>query len=85
MNYVELVGYLAGTLTMIAFLPQSIKTIKTKDISSLSLTSYLIYFSGITSWIIYGYFLGSNPMVIFNSISLLPIMPIIYLLIRNKK
>ena len=85
MNYIELIGYFAGILTMIAFLPQSIKTIKTKNVKGLSLLSYVIYFIGVASWTIYGYFIGSNPMFIFNSICLLTIAPILYMLIRYKK
>jgi len=85
MNYIELIGYFAGVLTMIAFLPQSIKTIRSRDIRGLSLLSYMIYFTGVSSWTIYGYFIGSNPMVIFNSICLLTVAPILYMLITYKK
>lgn len=85
MNYVELIGYIAGVLTMVAFLPQSIKTIKSRDVRGLSLLSYTIYFTGIFSWVAYGYFIGSNPMVIFNSICLLTVAPILYMLVRYKR
>ena len=65
----EFFGYLAGILTAICFLPQTIKTIRTRDVKGLSLTSYFIYTIGILSWVIYGFFIHSVPMILFNSIS----------------
>ena len=65
----EFFGYMAGILTAICFMPQTIKTIRTKDVKGLSLTSYFIYTIGILCWVIYGFFIHSVPMILFNSIS----------------
>lgn len=66
----EIMGYLAGICTAIVFLPQSVQTIKTKDVSGLSLGSYLIYCFGMLCWIAYGIYLHSVQMMLFNTISL---------------
>ena len=42
----EFLGYLAGICTAVVFLPQSLQTIKTKDVTGLSLSTYIIYCVG---------------------------------------
>lgn len=81
----EFLGYLAGICTAIVFLPQSIQTIKTKDVSGLSFGSYVIYCIGMVSWIAYGAYLHSIQMIIFNAISLFFAAIILYMIIRQKK
>ena len=66
----EFLGYLAGICTAIVFLPQTIQTIKEKNVSGLSLGTYIIYCVGMISWILYGIYLNSIQMIVFNTISL---------------
>ena len=61
-------GYLAAILTTAAFLPQLIKTIKTKKADDVSLIT-LIMFVGVFSWIIYGYKISSTPILTANLIT----------------
>ena len=42
----EILGYLAGICTAIVFLPQTIQTIKTKNVEGMSLITYIIYCIG---------------------------------------
>ncbi|MFK7952301.1 MAG: SemiSWEET transporter [Ekhidna sp.] len=67
----QLIGYIAAILTTISFLPQAIRTIKTKDTSGLSLTMYGLFIIGILFWILYGIQLGELPIIISNAITLL--------------
>ncbi len=80
----EFLGYLAGISTAVCFLPQTIKTIQTHDVKGLSFLSYLIYNIGILSWILYGAYLHSFQMILFNSISLIFAGTILYMIIRKK-
>lgn len=82
--FFEILGYLAGVCTAIAFLPQVIQTIKDKNVSGLSLTSYIIYCSGVVSWILYGYYLHSLQMIVFNSVSLFFSSIVLILIIKNR-
>ena len=66
----EFLGYLAGICTAIVFLPQSIQTIKTRDTTGLSKMTYIVYCVGMVSWILYGIYLHSIQMILFNAISL---------------
>ena len=68
---VEIFGYFAAILTTAAFLPQLIKTLKTKKANDVSLTTLVIFILGVLSWIIYGYNISSNPILIANLITLI--------------
>jgi len=81
----EALGYLAGICTAVVFLPQTIQTIKERNISGLSLSTYIIYCTGMISWILYGIYLHSIQMIIFNTISLFFAAIILYLIITEKK
>mgnify|MGYP002624781429 CR=1 FL=1 len=80
----ELLGYIAGVCTAVVFLPQSIKTLKTKNVDGLSLSTYVIYNIGMLAWILYGVYLHSLPMIIFNSISFIFSATILYMIIAVK-
>lgn len=83
----ELLGYIAGICTAIVFLPQSIQTLKTKNVEGLALPTYIIYNIGMLSWILYGIYLHSYQMIIFNSISFFFSSGILYMIVtqKNKK
>ena len=68
---VELLGYLAAVLTTTAFLPQAIKTLRTRDTSGLSLGMYLLFVAGVLAWLGYGVAIGSKPIIIANAVTAL--------------
>lgn len=51
----EIIGVLAGTLTLIGYLPQTIKTIYTRETKDLSLLTFIIIGISATLWTIYGF------------------------------
>ena len=55
MNYVELVGFAAASLTTFAFLPQAIKIHKTQSTKDISLAMFVTTTLGILLWLIYGF------------------------------
>ena len=68
---IEFFGYIAAILTTVAFLPQLIKTLKTKKAEDVSLVTLIMFISGLVSWIIYGYKISSLPILIANIITLI--------------
>ena len=68
---IEFFGYFAAILTTAAFLPQLIKTLKTKRAEDVSLITLIMFISGVASWIIYGYKISSTPILIANIITLI--------------
>jgi len=67
---VELVGFTAATLTTIAFVPQAIKTFRSRDTNSISLGMYTVFTIGIAFWFAYGVLLRSWPMILSNIVTL---------------
>ncbi|TXH72068.1 MAG: hypothetical protein E6Q88_06935 [Lysobacteraceae bacterium] len=65
----EWTGFLAAALTTVAFVPQAVKTIRSKDTRSISLGMYVIFTIGIAFWLIYGIALNSLPMIIANVVT----------------
>ena len=66
---VEFFGYFAAILTTLAFLPQLIKTLKTKKAEDVSLITLIMFLTGVMSWIIYGYKISSTPILLANIIT----------------
>jgi MtN3 and saliva related transmembrane protein len=70
MNITTIIGYLAAVGTTISFLPQAVKTIRTKDVSGISLPMYALFTIGTLFWLIYGVSIGSYQVGIANAITL---------------
>ncbi|MGH8076862.1 MAG: SemiSWEET transporter [Lysobacter sp.] len=65
----EWVGYVAAMLTTLSFVPQAIKTIKTKDTRGISLGMYAVFTVGVAFWLGYGIVLNSWPMIVSNIVT----------------
>ncbi len=64
-------GLLAGTLTTVAFVPQVIRTWKSKSAKDLSLAMLGTFTAGVVCWMIYGVMIDSLPIMLANSITFL--------------
>jgi MtN3 and saliva related transmembrane protein len=67
---IDLIGYLAATLTTVSFVPQAVKTLRSGDTAAISLRMYLLFTSGVALWGIYGLLRGDGPLVVANAITL---------------
>ena len=70
MNTGDLVGAAAAFLTTASFLPQAWLSFRTRDVSGVSLLMYSVFTAGVALWLVYGWLLGSWPMVVANTITL---------------
>ena len=64
-----MIGSIAGVLTTLAFLPQVIKVLQTKDTKAISLGMYLMSVIGIFLWMTHGYIMGDMALLIANLIT----------------
>lgn len=80
---IEWLGYAAAILTTLAFVPQALKTIRSRDTSGISLGMYVIFIVGIGFWFLYGLALGSWPMILANITTFLLAVVILGLKIRH--
>ncbi|MEY4685671.1 MAG: hypothetical protein RLZ25_2130 [Pseudomonadota bacterium] len=67
----ELLGLIAGTLTTLAFLPQVIKTFKSRSAKDISLGMFLLFSAGVALWLVYGIRLGAVPIIAANAVTLI--------------
>ena len=71
MQLITSIGYLAAACTTLSFLPQAIKTIRTKDTSSISLSMYALFTFGTLAWFTFGIFINNIPVYLANGVTLI--------------
>jgi MtN3 and saliva related transmembrane protein len=81
----EIIGLVAAVLTTTSFIPQVVKTWKTKSAGNLSLTMYIAMFTGIVLWLIYGIHLGSLAMILANAVTAILTLIIIIFKLRYEQ
>ena len=69
MPLADWIGAAAATLTTASFVPQVLHTLRTKDVSGISLGMYGAFTLGVALWLVYGLMLGAWPIVIANAIT----------------
>jgi MtN3 and saliva related transmembrane protein len=84
MDLVQLIGLTAGVLTTISFLPQVIKTWKSKSANDLSLLMFSMFCSGILMWLIYGLLINDLPIILSNIATLSLAGTILFFKVRFK-
>jgi MtN3 and saliva related transmembrane protein len=84
MDTIVLVGYIAGTLTTISFVPQVLRAWKLGETRDLSLAMLLLFAMGILLWTYYGIWTASMPIVAANIITFLLILILLGLKVRNR-
>lgn len=65
-----ILGYVAATLTTVAFLPQVVRLYRTKNTEAISTWMYSIFSVGVLLWLIYGCIIEAWPIVVANAITL---------------
>lgn len=83
MTNFSLIGYLAAFCTTFSFVPQAVKTIKTKDTKAISLPMYILFNVGIIIWLVYGLLLNDMPIIIANAITIVMTLTILTLKIKH--
>ena len=84
MNYILILGLVAAFLTTFAYLPQSIKTIKTKHTKDLSLHTIIMLELGLISWLCYGLAISDIPIIAANTVSIVFMSIILIMKIKYK-
>ena len=70
MNPVTILGLVASGFTMMAFVPQVVKTWRTKSSADLSLGMYSLLTGGAVLWLAYGLLIRDLPIVVTNAVTL---------------
>lgn len=70
MDAVNALGLVAGSLTTLAFVPQVVKTWRTRSAADISTFMFLLFSAGVFLWLLYGIALGALPVILANGITL---------------
>lgn len=68
---IETLGFVAGTLTTLSFIPQVARAWRTRSTGDLSLTMLVAFTTGVALWLVYGVALMSWPVIVANGVTLL--------------
>ncbi len=79
---VVLVGLAAGTLTTVAYVPEVVKVLRTRDTKSISRLWLGILAAGMALWTAYGFEISSMPLVVTNITALALVLALASLKIR---
>ncbi|MBK7882787.1 MAG: SemiSWEET transporter [Chitinophagaceae bacterium] len=85
MNAIEILGMSAGTISSITFLPQVIKTWKSKSAKDISLWMFLLVTLSVIMWLVYGILIKSVPIIYTNSMVLMMSLIMLYFKFRFNK
>ena len=67
MDFTQILGYTAGAITSLTFLPQVIKTWKEKSATNISLMMFLIAVTHEAMWITYGILRHDMVIIVTNA------------------
>jgi MtN3 and saliva related transmembrane protein len=84
MTGVDILGYSAGAITSLTFLPQVVKTWKIKSAKDISLMMFVIAAVNEVMWIVYGVLLDNWVIILTNIIVLSMALTMIYFKLRFK-
>lgn len=80
----DLIGYLAACCTTLAFFPQALKVIRTRDTSAISTIMYVLFTLGVTLWLIYGVLLANTAIILANGLTLCLALIILSIVLHNE-
>lgn len=84
MDASTLIGLAAGSLTTVAFVPQVLKTWRSKSADDISLGMFLLFSAGLLLWLIYGVLIDALPVILANAITLVLSLTVLILKLRYR-
>jgi MtN3 and saliva related transmembrane protein len=75
---IQLVGIVAGLLTTVAFVPQVLKTWRSRSAKDLSLGMFSLFCAGVILWLVYGMATGDLPIILANGFTLMLSLTLLY-------
>jgi len=79
---IDVIGFIAATLTTISFVPQLLRVIRLRSARDISLTMFLVFSTGTFGWLVYGVLSHSPPVWIANAVTFVLSMSILILKLR---
>ncbi len=84
MHFTTILGLVAGALTTIAFVPQVLKSWRTRSTEAISLPMFVLFSSGVALWTAYGVIERSTPIIAANAVTLVLAAAILVMKVKFK-
>ena len=81
----EIIGYAAGLVIVLSWIPQVIKSYRTRSVNDLSLLMIILILIGIALWIIYALIVKDRPVLAVNIVLAVIISYLLYLKAKYQK
>lgn len=78
----EAIGTTAAVCTTVSFVPQLVRVWRRKSARDISLAMFLLFSFGVLCWLVYGFSLGSRPIIAANLATLVLSVAILVLKFR---
>jgi MtN3 and saliva related transmembrane protein len=82
MRLTTFLGFVAGTLTTISFIPQVLHAWRSKRCDDLSWAMLLTFSAGVVLWLVYGLRLWAMPVILANAVTFALLLIIMVMKIR---
>ena len=82
MDLILFIGFAAGTLCTLAYLPQALHSFRTKSVSDLSLAMLVSLNIGLVLWVAYGVLIHSWPIILPNGVTFFLAFPLLVMKLR---
>ena len=69
MTLTTLIGLVAAFCTTIAFIPQVVRTWKSRSTEDISLGMFVFYAAGVFAWLVYGLLIRDIPLIASNAVT----------------
>jgi len=79
---IEVLGLAAAMLTTLCWVPQAVRTIRTRDTRAISLITQCAFAAGVFLWLLYGLAIGSTPIILANAVTFVLVTIILALKLR---
>lgn len=83
LSFVSVIGLLAACCTTLAFVPQVVKTWRTRSTADVSLGMFVLMVLGMSAWLTYGLLIGDLPLILANAVTLSLASVILVLKLRH--
>ncbi|MGE5475210.1 MAG: SemiSWEET family sugar transporter [Bacteroidales bacterium] len=80
----QAVGSVAALLSTLAFVPQVVKTLKTRHTRDISLSMWLLFSVGVGLWLVYGILLMAWPIIVGNAVTLVSALTVLWVKLSNR-
>lgn len=83
MNSIAVIGLVAAALTTSAYVPQVLKSIRTKSAKDLSLGTSTMLCCGVLLWLVYGIMNNDVPIILSNAVTFVLVVTLLVLKLRH--